>query len=76
MTIIHQKDIELPFRKSPKRNTQRYIIVKTLNIQREEKILKAARENTQVIYKEQLIIFTPNFSLETVKVRRAWKETL
>jgi hypothetical protein len=47
-------------------------MIKTLDAQSKERILKAAREKGQVIYKGRPIRITPDFSIETVKVRRAW----
>ena len=47
-----------------------HIIIKTLNIQYKEKILKAVREKGKVIYKGRPIRITPDFSMETLKARR------
>ena len=46
-------------------------MIKTLNAQNKERILKAARGKGQVKYKGIPIRITPDFSTETMKVRRA-----
>jgi hypothetical protein len=47
-------------------------MVKTLNIQNKERILKAAIEKGQVTYKGKPIRITGGFSAETLKARKAW----
>ena len=44
-----------------------------LNEQNIKRLLKARREKGQVTYKCRPIRIPPNFSMETLKVRRAWK---
>ena len=51
-------------------------MIKTLNAQNKERILKAAMEKGQVTYKGILIRITPDFSTETMKARRAWSEVI
>jgi hypothetical protein len=51
-----------------KRNSSHHIIVKTLNAQNKERILKAVRENGQVTYKSRAIGITPDFSPDNMKV--------
>ena len=41
----------VPYRKKPRRNTPRQILIKLSKIKYKEKILKAAREKQQIIYK-------------------------
>jgi hypothetical protein len=53
-----------------KRNSSCHIIVKTLNAQNRERILKAVREKGQVTYKGRPIRITPDFSPEIIKARR------
>ena len=72
MSINIQEAYRTPNRLDQKRNTSRHIIVKTLNLQNKEKILKAAREKGQVTYEGRPIRITPDFSSETMKARRAW----
>ena len=45
------------------------MIIKTLNIQSKERILRAAKEKDQVTYKGRPIRITPDFPLETMKAR-------
>jgi hypothetical protein len=59
-----------------KRKSSGHIIVKALNAQNKERILKAAREKGQVTYKGRPIRITPDFSPETMKARRAWSEVI
>ena len=49
-----------------------YIIIKTMNIQNKERILRAAKGKGQVTCKGRPIRITPDFSMETVKARRSW----
>jgi hypothetical protein len=42
------------------------------NAQNKERILKAVREKGQVTYKGRLIRITPDFSAETMNIRRPW----
>lgn len=72
ISINIQEAYRTPNRLDQKRNTSRHIIVKTLNIQNKERILKAAREKGQVTYEGRPIRITPDFSSETMKARRAW----
>ena len=66
--------------KTPNRRHQKkslyHIIIKTLNIQNKEKILRAAKEKGQVTYKGRPIRITPDFSLETMKVGRLWSSIM
>jgi hypothetical protein len=40
------------------------------------RILKAVREKGQITYKGRPIRFTPDFSLETLKIRRSWADVI
>jgi hypothetical protein len=51
--------------KQDKKKTPRHNIIKTLHIQKQERILKDARENFQVIYKVKPIRTTADYSTET-----------
>jgi len=59
-----------------KRNSSCHIIVKTPNEQNKERILKTIREKGQVTYKGRPIRITPDFSPETIKVRRSWTDVI
>lgn len=49
-------------------------MIKTLNIENKERILKAEKKKEQVTYKGLRI--TPDLLIETLKVRRAWTYVL
>ena len=51
-----------------KRNSSCHIIIKTLNAQNKERILKAVRVKGQVTYKGRPIRTTPDFSPEIMKL--------
>ena len=53
-----------------------HIIIKTINIQNKERILRAAKETGQVTYKGRPIKITPDFSMKTMKVRRSWSSVM
>ena len=63
-----------PYRINPKRNTPRHILIKLTKIKHKERILKAAREKKQVIYKGNLICLTADLSAETLQARREWQD--
>ena len=52
------------------------IIIKTLNIQNKERILKPAKQKDQVTYKSRPIRIKHDFSMETLKPRTAWTDVL
>ena len=54
-----------------KRKSSGHIIIKTLNAQSKERILKAAREKEPSNIQSRHTRITPNFSTETVKAKRA-----
>jgi hypothetical protein len=76
MPINIQEVYRTPNRLDQKRNSSGHIIVKTLNAQNKESILKAVREKGQVIYKGRPIRITPDFSPETMKARRSWTDVI
>jgi hypothetical protein len=53
----------------------RHIIIKTFSKQNKERILKAAKEKRQVIYKDKPIRVT-DFSTHTLNSRRTWKDII
>jgi len=59
-----------------KKKYSHHIIIKTLNAQNKERILKAAKEKSQVTYEFRPIRITPDFLTETLKARRAWTEVM
>ena len=57
-----------------KRPMPRHIIIKMLKVNDKERLLKAARENQLVIYREIPIRLSTIFSKETFQARRDWQE--
>ena len=53
-----------------KRKFPQYIIIKTQNIQRKERIFKVTMEKCQVTYKGRPIRIIPDFLVETLKSKR------
>ena len=60
----------VPYRKNPRRNMPRQILIKLTKTKHKERILKAAREKQQVTYKENLIHLTADLSAEALQARR------
>ena len=58
----------------PRKHTPRHIIITLPKIKDKERILKAAREKETVTYKRVPIRLSADFSKETLKGRRGWKE--
>ena len=61
-----QETQRVPSKRNPKRPTARHII-KMAKFQDKERILKAAREKKEVIYKGALIRLANDFSMETIQ---------
>ena len=51
-------------------------IIKSSNELNKERILKAVRENGQLTYKGKPTRIIPDFSPETMKVRRSWADVI
>ena len=66
----------VPYRRNPKRNIPRYILIKLTKIKLKEKILKAAREKQKITYKGIPIRLFADFSVETLQARREWQDIL
>jgi hypothetical protein len=76
-----RKIFPLRYRKPPGHQTDLtkitspwHIIIKTTDIEKRERILKAVREKKQITYKGKPIKITADFSTDTLKARRAWSE--
>ena len=52
----------------------RHILIKLTKTKHKERILKAAREKQQVMYKGNSICLTADFSAETLQARREWQD--
>jgi hypothetical protein len=76
MTMNIQEAYRTPNRLDQKRNSSRHIIIMTTNALNKDRILKAVREKGPVTYKGKPIRITPDFSPETMKVRRAWTDVI
>ena len=72
--IIKSRKHRVPYRINPRRNMPRHILIKLSKIKYKEKILKAAREKQQIIYKGIPIRLTPDLSAETLQARREWQD--
>ena len=66
----------VPYRINPRRSTPRHIVIKMAKIKDKDKLLKAAREKRQIIYKGTPIRLTADFSAETLQARRDWHNIL
>jgi hypothetical protein len=64
MAIKVQEAYRTPNKWDQKRKSSPHIIIKTLNAQKKERILKAASEKGQVTWKCRPIRITPNFSTD------------
>ena len=69
-----QEAQRVPKKLDPRRNTPKHIIIILVRIKDKERILKAAREKETVTYKGVPIRLSADFSKETLKARRGWKE--
>ena len=69
-----QEAQRVPYRINPRRNTPRHILIKLPKIKYKQKILKAAREKQQIIYKGIPIKLTADLSGETLQARREWQD--
>jgi hypothetical protein len=76
MPIKIQESYRTSISLDQKRKSSYHIIIKTQNLHNKEKLLKAAREKSQVTYKGRPIRIIPDFSTETLKARRTWTDIL
>jgi hypothetical protein len=72
MPIHVQETSSTPKRHEQNRTTPRHIIIKTTSTENRERILKDVREKKLMTYKGKPIKITADFSIETLKARRAW----
>ena len=64
----------IPNKMSPKRTTPRDIIIKIVKFKDKERISKAERKNQFIMYKENSIRLSADFSAGTLQVRREWHD--
>ena len=69
-----QEARRVPYRRNPKRNTPRHIVIKLSKIKYKEKILKAIKEKQQITYKGIPIRLSADFSAETLQARKEWQD--
>ena len=69
-----QEAQRVPYRINPRRNTPRNILIKLSKIKYKEKILKAAREKQQIMYRGIPITLTADLSAETLQATREWQD--
>jgi hypothetical protein len=74
MPIQVQEASRTPNRLDQNRTTPQHIIIKTTSTENRGRILKAVREKKQITYKGKPIKIIADFSMETLKARRAWSE--
>ena len=68
-----QETERVPIKRNPKKPTSRHIIIKKAKLQDKERILIAAREKKEVIYKGAPMRLATDFSMETLQARREWQ---
>jgi hypothetical protein len=56
------------------RTTSQHVIIQTTSTENRERILKVVREKKQIMNKGKTIKITADFSMETLKARRAGNE--
>ena len=59
-----------PYQMNPKRPTPRHIIIKMPSFKDKERILKAAREKSEVTYKGALVRIAADLSTATLQARK------
>ena len=69
-----QEAQRVPYRRNPKRNTLRHMLIKLTETKHKERILKAAKEKQQVTYKGNPICLTADLLAETLLARREWQD--
>ena len=69
-----QEAQRVPYRRNPKRNTLRHMLIKLTETKHKERILKAAKEKQQVTYKGNPICLTADLLAETLLARRGWQD--
>ena len=69
-----QEAQRVPNKMNAKRPMPRHIIIKMLKVNDKERLLKAARENQLVTYREIPIRMSTIFSKETLQARKNWQE--
>ena len=76
MSIKIQEAYKTPYRTSPQKMSVCPIIIKLLNLQNKEKLLRAAKKKGQITYKGRPIRITADYSIETMKARMSWSDII
>jgi hypothetical protein len=76
MAIKVQQAYRTPNKLNQKRKSSQHIIIKTLNAENKEIILKSVQEKGQVTYKFRPTRITAYFYTETLKAIRAWTDVI
>ena len=66
----------VPYRRNPRRNMPRHILIKLSKIKYKGNILKAARKKQQITHKRIPIRLTSDLSAESLQARREWQDIL
>jgi hypothetical protein len=74
MPMNIQEAYRTPNRLDQKRNSSQHIIIRTANALNKDRILKAVRQKCQLTYKGSPSRIKPEFSPETIKAKRSWKD--
>ena len=69
-----QEAQRVPYRRNPRRNMPRHILIRLTKTKHKERILKAARKKQQVTYKGNPICLRADLSAETLQARREWQD--
>jgi hypothetical protein len=72
ISVNEQESYRIPNRLDQKRKSSCLIILKTLNIEINERIVKGVRGKCHIIYKGRPITVTPDFSRKITKAGRSW----
>ena len=67
-----QEAQRVQYRKNPRKNTPRHILIKLTKTKHKKRILKAAREKQQVTHEGNPICLKADLSAETLQARREW----
>jgi hypothetical protein len=76
MTMNIQEAYRTPNNLEQKRISSRHIIRTTNALLNKDRLLKAVREKVHITYKGRPIRITPDFSPETMKARRSWRDVI
>ena len=69
-----QEARRVPYSINPRRNIPRHILIKLTKTKHKVRILKAAMEKQQIIYKGNPMHLTVDLSTETLQARREWQD--